>query len=88
LGGILIKKLMNPISGKTLDVVVDRNCPSGQLWMLSTPRIAYYAFDPFFYEKLAKTKDTDAFGQVVGEYGFVCSYDKSHGAILEFSSSL
>ena len=88
LGGILIKKLMNPITGKILDVVVDRNCPSGQMWILSTKNIAYYPFDPFFYENLAKTKDTSAFGQVVGEYGFVCAYDKSHGAVKEFSSSL
>jgi len=88
LGGVLIKKLMNPITGKIVDVVVDRNCPSGQLWMLSRKNIAYYPFDPFFYENLAKTKDTSAFGQVVGEYGFICAYDKSHGAVKEFSSTL
>ena len=88
LGGVLIKKLMNPISGKILDVVVDRNCDAGELWILSTPKIAYYPFDPFFYERLAKTKDTSAFGQVVGEYGMVIAYDKSHGAVLEFSSTL
>lgn len=88
LGGILIKKLMNPISGKTIDVVVDRNCDAGELWILSRKNIAYYPFDPFFYERLAKTKDTSAFGQVVGEYGFIVAYDKSHGAVLEFSSTL
>jgi hypothetical protein len=88
LGGVLIKKLMNPITGKPIDVVVDRNCPSGQLWMLSRKNIAYYAFDPFFYENLAKTKDTSAFGQVVGEYGLIIAYDKSHGAVKEFSSTL
>lgn len=88
LGGILIKKLMNPITGKTIDVVVDRNCPAGQMWMLSRQNIAYYPFDPFFYERLAKTKDTSAFGQVVGEYGFVTAYNKSHGAVKEFSSTL
>jgi len=88
LGGILIKKLMNPVTGKSIDVVVDRNCPAGQLWLLSTKNIAYYPFDPFFYERLAKTKDTSAFGQVVGEYGLVVAYDKSHGAVKEFSSTL
>jgi hypothetical protein len=88
LGGILIKKLMNPVTGKSIDVVVDRNCPAGQLWLLSTKNIAYYPFDPFFYERLAKTKDTNAFGQVVGEYGFVCKGDKTHGAVKEWSSSL
>lgn len=88
LGGAIIKKLMNPISGKTLDVVVDRNCPAGNLWIVSLKNVSFYPFDPFFYERLAKTKDTSAFGQIVGEYGFVCKGDKSHGAVLEFSSSL
>ena len=84
LGGVLISKLQNPVSGKFLDIVVDRNCPSQKLWILSTKNIAFYPFDPFFYERLAKTKDTDAFGQVVGEYGFVVAYDKSHGLVSDF----
>lgn len=88
LGGVLIKKLMNPITGKIIDVVVDRECPAGQLHILTTKNIAYYPFDPFFYERLAKTKDTSAFGQVVGEYGMAIAYDKSHGAVKEFSSTL
>ena len=87
MGGVLIKKLVNPITGKGIDVVTDRNCPAGELWILSRPRIAYYPFDPFFYEKLSKTGDAVK-GEVVGEYGFVAAYDKSHGAVLEFSSSL
>lgn len=86
LGGIIIKKLMNPISGKIIDVAVDRNCPSGELHILDTSHIAYYPLDAFFYERLAKTKDTSAFGQVVGEYGLAIAYDKSHGAVKEFAS--
>lgn len=86
LGGVLIKKLVNPITGKIIDVVVDRNCPAGQMWLLSRKNIAYYPFDAFFYERLAKTKDTSAFGQVVGEYGLLIAYDKSHGAIKESST--
>ena len=84
----IIKKLQNPITGKIIDVLVDRNCPAGNLWLLSRKNIAYYPFRPFFYERLAKTKDTSAFGQVVGEYGLVIAYDKSHGAVKEFSSTL
>jgi hypothetical protein len=87
LGGVLIKRLMNPITGKPLDVVVDRNCPSGQLWALDTSKIAYYPFDPFFYERLAKTGDAVK-GQVVGEYGFVVANGSWHGAVKEFSSTL
>jgi hypothetical protein len=87
LGGILIKKLMNPITGKVIDVVVDRNCPAGEGHLLDTSKIAYYPFDPYFYEDLAKTKDTSGFGQVVGEYGFVVAYDKSHGSLKESSTT-
>lgn len=87
LGGILIKKVMNPITGKIIDVVVDRNCRSGQLWMLTTEKIAYYPFDPFFYERLAKTGDSVK-GEIVGEYGFVVANADWHGAVKEFSESL
>lgn len=87
LGGVLIKKLMNPITGAVLDVVVDRNCPAGQMWILDPSKIAYYPFDPFFYETLAKTGDASK-GEVVGEYGFICANDAWHGAVLEFSSTL
>ncbi len=87
LGGVLIKKLMNPISGSILDVVVDRNCPAGQLWILDTAKIGYYPFDPFFYERLAKTGDSVK-GEIVGEYGFVVGNGSWHGAVKEFSSSL
>ena len=87
LGGILIKKLMNPVSGSIIDVVVDRNCRAGQLWILDTSKIAYYPFDPFFYERLAKSGDYVK-GEIVGEYGFVCANDKWHGAVLEFSMTL
>lgn len=86
LGGIIIKKLQNPISGSIIDVVVDRNCPAGQLWLLDTSMISYYAFDPFFYERLAKTGDSVK-GQVVGEYGFVVANGSWHGAIKEFSNT-
>lgn len=86
LGGILIKKLMNPITGGLLDIVVDRNCVSNELWILDTSKIGYYPFDPFFYETLAKTGDASK-GEVIGEYGFVVANDKWHGAVLEFSTS-
>jgi hypothetical protein len=87
LGGVLIKKLMNPIDGGVLDVVVDRNCPAGEMWILSTDKISYYPFDPFFYERLAQTGDAVK-GQVVGEYGFVVANPGWHGAVKEFSSTL
>jgi len=87
LGGVLIKKLMNPISGSVLDVVVDRNCVSNEMWILTKDKIAFYPFDPFFYERLAKTGDAVK-GEVVGEYGFVVANPAWHGAVKEFSTSL
>lgn len=87
LGGVLIKKLVNPINGNVVDVVIDRRCPAGQMWMLDTSKIAYYPFDEFFYERLAKTGDAVK-GEIVGEYGFVVANPDWHAVIKEFSSSL
>ena len=86
LGGNKITQLMNPISGSNLDVVVDRSCPTDELWVLESDKIAFYPFDPFFYEDLAKVGDAEV-GQVVGEYGFVCQADKHHGFLHTFSTS-
>ena len=87
IGGNLITKLRHPITGDLIDILVDRACPTNELWILSREHISYYPFDPFFYEELAKTGDA-RLGEVVGEYGFICSYDKAHGLVAEFSTSL
>jgi hypothetical protein len=87
MGGSLIKRLMNPIDGGSIDIIVDRNCVSNEFWLLDPSMIAFYPFDPFFFEKLAKTGDANL-SEVVGEYGFVCANDSWHGAILEFSTTL
>ena len=84
LGGNLISKLVNPISGSVLDVVVDRDVPSGELWILEKDMISYYPFDPFFYEDLGKTGDAEL-GQVVGEYGLVVANDVHHGFLYDHS---
>ena len=86
MGGNLIKNLLHPISGSNLRIVVDRHCPTNELWVLSPDKIGFYPFDPFFYENLAKTGDAIK-GEVVGEYGFVVAADKHHGAVLEFSTT-
>ena len=86
LGGNMIKKLMNPITGKQLDVIVDRACPADELWVLESDKIAFYPFDPFFYEELAQTGDALK-GEVVGEYGFICQADKHHGFLDGFSTT-
>ena len=69
-----------------MDVLVDMHCPTNELWLLSREHIAYYPFDPFFYERLAKVGDAST-GEIVGEYGFIVRYDKSHGLVHTFSTS-
>lgn len=86
IGGNIISKLRHPIDGSMLDILVDRACPTNELWLLSRENIAFYPFDPFFYERLAKTGDFTN-GEVVGEYGFVVRHDKSHGLVHTFSTS-
>ena len=85
-GGIRIQRLVHPITGGELQIMTDRACPTDELWILSPEHIAFYPFDDFFYEELAKTGDAWK-GQVVGEYGFVCAYDKSHGLVHNFSTT-
>ena len=86
LGGNLISKLMNPITGSNLDVVVCRDCPTDEMWVLESEFVSYYPFDPFFYEDLGKTGDAEL-GQIVGEYGFVVANDKHHGFLYDFSTT-
>ena len=85
-GGMMIKQLMNPITGGMIDILVDRSCPADDLYLLQSSEIAFYPFDPFFYEDLGKTGDAEL-GQVVGEYGFVCRSDKWHGYLGGLSTS-
>ena len=86
IGGIMIKQLMHPITGSLAKVVVDRHCPSGYMYFLDTRHLGYITIDPFFYEDLAKTGDFEK-GQTVGEYGFVCAYNKAHSILSGYSTS-
>ena len=87
IGGIMIKQLMHPITGALTQVVVDRHCPAGSMYFLDTRYVGYLTIDPFFYEDLAKTGDFEV-GQTIGEYGFACAYNKAHGALTGYSTSL
>lgn len=86
IGGVLIKQLMHPITGSLCKVVVDRHVPAGSMYFLDQRYVGYISIDPFFHEDLAKSGDYDL-SQVVGEYGFVCAYNKSHGALTGYSTS-
>lgn len=86
-GGMIIKQLMHPITGKLVDIVVDRNCPAGNMWFIDRRYCGYLTIDPFFYETLAKTGDFEK-GETIGEYGFVLAYNKAHSGLTGYSTSV
>jgi len=71
----------------TIDVVVDRHCPADTIYVLDRRFVGLLTIDPFFEEALGKSKDTAYYGQVVGEYGLVCSFEKAHSYLYGFSTS-
>lgn len=87
MGGVTIDKIMTPL-GVEVDVLVDRHCPTDHIFILDTKYVGFITLDDFFYEDLGKTKDTAAYGQVVGEYGLVVAFEKAHSYISGFSTSL
>lgn len=86
LGGSMITKLQNPITGSILDVIVDLHCPTDEMWVLESDKVGFYAFDPFFHERLGKTGDA-LLSQIVGEYGFVVAANAHHGYLDGISTS-
>lgn len=86
IGGIMVKQLMHPITGSIANVVVDRHVPAGYMHLLDTRHCGYITIDPFFYEDLAKTGDFET-GQTVGEYGFVCAFNKAHSILSGYSTT-
>jgi len=86
MGGVTIDRILTAL-GVELNVLVDRYCPTNALYVLDSSKVGYIEVDPFFYEDLAKTKDTAAYGQVVGEYGFVLVDEAKHAKVSGFSTS-
>ena len=85
-GGMMIKQLMHPITGQLVRVVVDRHCPSGYAYLLDTRYVGYITIDPFFYRDLPYAGD-GLLGETVGEYGFICAYNKAHSILSGYSTS-
>lgn len=84
-GGINIDKVLVPPVGE-LDILVDRNCPTTNLYILDTGRVGFVPIREFTTEDLAKTGDADK-AQVVGEYSFVLKNEKAHAIVKGFSTS-
>jgi len=83
-GGILIDRLQHPILNYEVELIVDRNCASTDLWGIDDRYVGYLQYQPFMFEPLAKVGDAD-YGQVIGEYGFVVAAEKRHFRIQEIS---
>lgn len=86
MGGVTIDKIQTAM-GLVLDVLLDRWIPANNIYLLDTEKAGFITIDEFFYEDLAKTKDTASYGQVVGEYGFVVANEKHHARIHSFSTT-
>jgi hypothetical protein len=86
-GGNRIDWLESPIPGMIpLQIIVDRHCKTGTVYLVSRKYAGYITIDPFFYERLGKVGDAEL-GQVVGEYGFVVAFEKAHGYINGLTTS-
>lgn len=85
-GGVVIKQIQMAL-GNVIDVVVDRYCPAAQVWMLDSRKVGFIPIDEFFYEDLGKVGDTAAYGQLVGEYGFVVQAEDHHAKIYGLATS-
>ncbi len=85
-GGNRIEWLEHPIGGRPIQIIVSRNCPTDKVYLIDRRHSGYLTIDPFFVEPLAQAGDADKF-QVVGEYGFVVAFEKSHAIISGLTTS-
>lgn len=85
-GGVTIDVVTMPL-GMSVMVAADRFCPAGYMFIVDRNFAGGITLDPFFYEELGKSKDTadGGYGQVVGEYGFVCAFETAHAKITGYS---
>ena len=86
MGGIVIDVIQSPLNVE-LTVIVDRDCPTDNLYIVDPNYTGFVTIDPFFWELLGKVGDTAAFGQVVGEYSLVVANPTWQSEITGFSTS-
>lgn len=86
MGGVTVDRIQTAM-GPQLDVLLDRYCPTDYIYILTPDEVGFVTIDEFFFEDLGKSKDTAAYGQIVGEYGFVVACEKHHAVISGFSTS-
>jgi len=76
--GMNIERVATPFG--TVDLILDRWCPTTLIPILDAEHVGLYTFDPFFQEPLAKTGDSVK-GEVVGEFT-LCLRSTKASAIL------
>ena len=85
-GGVMIDEVDTEFG--TLRVLMDRWCPSTELYIVQTEYVGVIPFPKreFFEEELAKSGDYKL-GHILGEYTFVVRCDKAHARIEAMSTS-
>ena len=84
-GGANIDTILTA-QGISLDVVVDRWCPTNELYVMEKDKIGWIEYRPFSIYDRASTGDY-MLKDVLGEYGFVVCNDKAHGHLTSISTS-
>lgn len=83
-GGSVINSIETEFG--TMGVLLDRWCPSDEVYIVQEDLLGWVELDGFFVEELAKTGDYTR-KQIVGEYGFVLQNERAHAYIYDLATS-
>jgi hypothetical protein len=82
--GMISLKSLNTQYG-TLGILMDRFCPLGHAYMLTSSKIGFYTLRPYGWKRLGLTGDSVK-GEVVGEFSLMVANDKAHGKMTGITS--
>jgi hypothetical protein len=80
--GLDIRRVRTPYGA--IDLLLDRWATDTEIWFIKPENAGFVTFYPFTQEPLAKTGDYQ-YGEVVGEFSFLCKLDKSHAGCTAVS---
>lgn len=78
-GGVLIDRI--EMEGATLDVLLDRRAPTGEVYIFDRDEIGFVTLDDWAIYPVAVTADLARHDQIIGEFGLVVRHDTAHGYI-------
>jgi hypothetical protein len=81
--GMIVDRIMTPFGEASF--LLDRWATDSEIWYVDPKNAGMLTFYPFTQEPLAKTGDFE-YGEVVGEFTFLCKLDKSHAAGTNISA--